>query len=213
MDMMSPVKRARLDQSAQLSIDNLAPSTLRQRVRCGKPGECLPGWPVLFWARKTLRGHSNPALDAAISAANHLGAPLLVLIHISEDRLPHSTARRLHFLLEGVRSMQAQLRKRNITAAFHLSRAGHRQPAHLSLAHRAALVVTEEPFCAPYLDGLAQLCASKITAPVWIADCDSIVPVSLTTAGSTHRAYAYEKAVKQYFASFAKAGWTDADLT
>ena len=47
---------------------------------------------------------------------------------------------------------------------------------------------------------------------MWIADCDSIVPVSLTTAGSTHRAYAYEKAVKQYFASFAKAGWTDADL-
>ena len=109
---------------------------------------------------------SLAALDAAICAANHLGAPLLVLIHISEDRQPHSTARRMHFLLEGVRSMQAQLRKRNITAAFHLTRAGHRQPAHLSLAHRAALVVTEEPFCAPYLQGLAKLCASKITAPV-----------------------------------------------
>ena len=60
MDMMPAVKRARLDHPEQLSIDVLAPNTLQQRVRCGKPGECLAGRPVLYWARKTLRGHSNP---------------------------------------------------------------------------------------------------------------------------------------------------------
>ena len=47
---------------------------------------------------------------------------------------------------------------------------------------------------------------------VWVADCDSIVPVSLTPPGSVHRAYAYEKAVKQHFKTFAEAGWMDADL-
>jgi len=217
--MNSPAKRAKRvecsampTQPACISLDVLGQKSLRQRVRIAKQGSCLPDRPVLYWNRKTLRGHHNPALDTAITAANALGAPLLVLIHIAEDRQPHATARRLQFLLEGVRSTLTQLKKRGITAAFHLTRPGHRQPAHLSLAHRAALVITEEPFCDPYIAGLSDLCASQISAPVWVADCDCIVPVSLTPAGSCHRAYAYEKAVKNHFATFAAEGWTDATL-
>ena len=47
----------------------------------GQPGPL----PVIYWLRKVLRAHENPALDVAIAVANHMQRPLLVLIDI-EDR-------------------------------------------------------------------------------------------------------------------------------
>jgi deoxyribodipyrimidine photolyase len=63
--------------------------------------ELPPLDPVIYWVRKVLRGHENPALDVAICAANRLRRPLLVLIEV-EDRYPCATARRQHFVLEAV---------------------------------------------------------------------------------------------------------------
>ena len=78
--------------STSLDISSL-PHPLRERTRVGRRGVNDPSAPVLFWSRKVLRSEENPALDAAIYAANELRAPLLVLLHI-EDRYRHNTARR-----------------------------------------------------------------------------------------------------------------------
>ncbi len=90
------------------------PRHLRERTRVFKPGSStdrpshhttsgsdLSPLAVIYWARKVLRGHENPALDVAICAANRSRRPLLVLIEV-EDRYPYATARRQHFVLDGV---------------------------------------------------------------------------------------------------------------
>ena len=117
--------------STSLDISSL-PHPLRERTRVGRRGVNDPSAPVLFWSRKVLRSEENPALDAAIYAANELRAPLLVLLHI-EDRYRHNTARRQLFLLQGAREMCRGLSKRGIQAKVHVARKGHRQASHLSL--------------------------------------------------------------------------------
>ena len=42
----------------------------------------------------------------------------------------------------------------------------------MALAWRCRLVVAEEPFCSPWLAGLATLAAGKFRAPVFAVDAD-----------------------------------------
>eukprot|EP01052_Picozoa_sp_SAG31_P032288 SAG31_NODE_3524_length_4158_cov_1.802661_5_plen_265_part_00 len=80
-----------------------------------------PRAPVLYWQRKVLRAHENPALDVAIAAANALGTSVLVLLTAEQD-YPHATARRHRFVLEGMLEVVHELRSRddNMQVAVHL---------------------------------------------------------------------------------------------
>merc|ERR1719502_1608410 len=105
------------------------------------------------------------------------------------------------------------LSKRGIQAKVHVARKGHRQASHLSLACKAALVVAEEPFCAPFTQGLAALCNSpSLQCPVWVVDCDSVIPMCHVPASATHRAYAYEAAVKSHMQRYCTSKWVDQSL-
>ena len=178
------------------------PQHLRDRTRVFKPStgsatsksKAFP-MAVICWTRKALRGHENPALDVAICVANRLRRPLLVLIEV-EDRYAYSTARRQHFVLEGVVELQQELRERGIRCATHVHRDGNRQRPACSLAYRASLVIAEEPFSEPWKHGIEVLASGKFSAPVWLVDCESIYPARKTSPTSCHRAWQYENAVK-----------------
>ena len=154
---------------------------------------------VLYVLRKVLRGHENPALDVAIEAANAAGLPLLVLVLV-EEKYAHATARRQTFVLQGVAAAVEELRgRRGLQVAVHVARRGHRQPAALSLSHRAALVVVEEPFCSPWLSGTYALCGAKFGAAVWLVDSGQYtinisppgVGFCLTECDPTNRTHAH----------------------
>jgi len=76
------------------------------------------------------------------------------------------------------------------------------------------LVITEEPFCPPFIDDLDALCRSPcLQCPVWLVDCCSVVPSSLVPVSSTHRAYAYEAWIKSRLAQYCSAKWVDQKLS
>jgi len=83
---------------------SMLPRHLQERTRVAKVAKVVSAAPegqfILYVMRKVLRGHENPALDAAIEAANLAHLPLLVLLLV-EDRYPNATARRQTFLLQG----------------------------------------------------------------------------------------------------------------
>jgi deoxyribodipyrimidine photolyase len=60
------------------------------------------------------------------------------------ERYPFASDRHHTFILEGARDVAEELASRGIPYAFHLERPGHRGPHLLTLAGRAALVITEE---------------------------------------------------------------------
>ena len=127
---------------------------LRERVRVvrsagGSPASRDAGF-VLYWARgNALRTEENPALDVAKLCAQALRLPLVALFHLPEAG---STRRRHMFLLQGWKEVCEELEREGIRAICHVARPGRRQPSYLTMACRAALVVSEEPFTNPLLE-------------------------------------------------------------
>merc|ERR1719171_132497 len=98
--------------AAVKSVRTALPAHLRERLRL-LSGRAPPQKPegdkspyVLYWMRAglALRVRENPALDAAICAANSLQLPLHVFLHV-EDDYAYATARRQFFLLQGAKEV------------------------------------------------------------------------------------------------------------
>ncbi|MBK9385741.1 MAG: deoxyribodipyrimidine photo-lyase [Planctomycetes bacterium] len=97
---------------------------------------------VIYWMRAAPRGHENPALDAAIAAAEHLGLPTYVFHGLSPQPLLASP-RRLDFALDAARDVSNELAARGIPYAVHVVRRGDKARPLASLLRGAALLVTE----------------------------------------------------------------------
>jgi photolyase PhrII len=184
------------------------PPHLAERVRPLGPHAPRPGGAyVAYWMRTAVRGHENPALDAALHAAAALGVPVFVH-HALSERYPHASDRHHAFILEGARDVQAELAARGVPYAFHLERPGHRGPVLKEIAARAALVVTEDMPVAP-LDRWAAAVAEA--GPLWLADTACVVPMNLV-GRAYERAFAFRKATEGERRVRAAAPWADAPV-
>ena len=151
---------------------------------------------VLYISTVALRFEENPALDVSVHLGNKLQLP--VLCHsFFDDRMPHATARRAHFVIDSVREQQACLsRDQGVLSTFQFLRSGNREPIHLSLASRAAVVVTDEPFVEPHLALLRQLQQSMESTTLLTVDTACILPSRLTLPKDCHRAFQFRKATQ-----------------
>jgi deoxyribodipyrimidine photolyase len=152
----------------------------------------------------TLRAHDNPALDTALVCANTLGLPLLVLFSLSDTSI-HSTARRHRFVLEAVADLQEELDSRKINFFFHLAQEGKRQMLGNTLAHRAAAVITEEPFVHPYVATLEAVARAAPPAPIFCVDTHCVVPCGAVRSKRIERAGTYEKTTAEARQAFLAA--------
>ncbi|MGM0557088.1 MAG: deoxyribodipyrimidine photo-lyase, partial [Myxococcota bacterium] len=85
------------------------PERLRERVRSDSdPREPTSGEFVLYWMRTGVRAHENPALDVALAAARERDIPVFVYHAVSEAH-PYASDRIHTFILEGARSVAAEL--------------------------------------------------------------------------------------------------------
>lgn len=183
------------------------PPHLAERVELGPAAPfAAEGEFVLYWARTAVRAHENAALDVALVAAASLGLPLFVY-HALSERYPYASDRHHMFILEGARDFASELGQRGIGTAFHLERKGHRGPHLVTLARRAALVVTELMPVAPLREWTAAL-QTSIAVPVWQVDTACVVPVTLTTK-AWDRAFAYRDATASLRRERVAARWTE----
>ncbi len=175
------------------------PDDLRARVRPLVDAPPRKGV-VLYWMRVAARERDNPALDAAVFAANALGTTVLVHQALSE-RYPYASDRHHTFMLEGARDVARGLRRRGIAHALHVERPGARGPMLRALAEGAALVVTEEapfPPLAGWTDRLAAHLA-RLRVPFFAVDASCVVPMGLLSKRHD-RAYAFRDATKAFAA-------------
>jgi len=110
-----------------------------------RPGEPGPGSYVLYWMQSAVRSAHNQALDYAVSQANRLKLPVLVVFGLTPS-YPSANARHYQFLLEGLRDAYAGLKARKLPLLVLLT--GEHGPAEaaLALAGDAALIVTERAY-------------------------------------------------------------------
>lgn len=191
-------------------VDTL-PEAVAERVRPLRPVDrARAGEFVLYWMHSSLRGHENPALDAALYAGRALGRPVLVYHGLSE-RYPYASDRIHRFVIESARDVAAELRARGVQYAFHLERPEHRAPALLALAARAALVVTDEMPIEPQRRWVQSLYRHS-QAPLWCVDGSCVVPMRALPR-SYDRAFAFERAVQPFWEKRLRRPWEEAPST
>lgn len=97
---------------------------------------------VLYWMQQSQREAFNPALEYAVTVANRLAQPIVVVFVLMED-YPEANARHFAFMLEGFPEVAAALERRGI--AFVLRR-GEPVETVLRLAMSASVVVCDRGY-------------------------------------------------------------------
>ncbi len=166
----------------------------------------MSGQFVLYWMRTAVRVDENPALDVARIIADEHGLPLLVYHGLSEN-YQYASDRHHTFILQGARDVERQLAKLGISYAFHLATPADRGSHLITLASKAAVVVTEEmPVDPPrrFLDAIVK----DIQTPIVCVDTACVVPMQLVKRPYT-RAYQYRSATKKLYAERLTRDWPE----
>ncbi len=181
------------------------PPALRERTRLLNGASDNPDAEfVLYWMHHAVRGHENPALDAAITLGNERQLPVLVYQGLG-GRHRFNNDRHHTFILQGARSVHRELRHRDVRAVFHLDRSGT-QPSPLGdLIARAAAIVFEDYPAPPFPAWTARL-AERSLAPVIAVDSCCVVPMQLLPK-RFDRAYDFRRATAVLFAQRIPLTW------
>jgi photolyase PhrII len=161
---------------------------------------------VLYWMHHAVRGHENPALDTALYIANRLRIPVLVYQGLGGYH-PYNSDRHHTFIMQGAKDVQAELGRRGVAYAFHLGRNPANPSPLISLARRAALLVTEEFPVPPFVTWRRRLVTATDT-PFLTVDCSCIVPMQ-SLRKSFARAFQFRKQTQSAYASRISQSWQD----
>ena len=125
----------------------------------------------MCWLRNALRSDDNPAVDAALAAANALAKPVVALQEVGGYPYP---SERLHaFQLQAAPALARGLEARGVRYALHVTPAGAEPLAH-QLARQAAAVFGDDlPTAREPLEALAR----ETKAPVTAVDTACLVPL------------------------------------
>lgn len=184
----------------------MLPAHLAERLEPGAPPPRADGAFVVYWMRVAARARENAALDVALTAARALGKPVFVY-HALSERYRYASDRLHTFILEGARDVQRQCAERGIGYAFHLERAGAREPVLRALAQQAALVVTDFMPVQPLLRWDAEV--SQV-APLWRVDASCVAPLWRFST-PVERAFAFRELAKDEWARRVREGWPDVE--
>ncbi|KAK9806535.1 hypothetical protein WJX73_008373 [Symbiochloris irregularis] len=188
-------------ESASIGLDKFVEERTR-RCRPDPANAAAKGKYVLYWMRTAVRGHENPALDAARLRASAEGVSLVVVAFVLASH-SHPTARRFKFWLEGLQQAQAELRGQGLDLWIflegHTSLKGEGSGVFaptawgelMRLVNQSSLVVTEDMPTTPYARWLQDIVdEADAHVRVWAVDTACVVPMRLT--GKAHaRAYTY----------------------
>jgi deoxyribodipyrimidine photo-lyase len=107
-----------------------------------KSGQPDTGQYVLYWMQQAQRVRFNHALAYSIEEANTRGLPLVVVFGLTDD-YPEANERHYAFMLEGLRDVATELKKRKIQFVLK-----HQSPdlAALSLSPDASLLVMDRGY-------------------------------------------------------------------
>jgi deoxyribodipyrimidine photo-lyase len=125
--------------------------------------------------QRAQRAADNPALDAAIHAANALRLPVVAFFGLT-PAYPNANRRHYAFLADGLPEIAEGLRRRG--AGFVLRRHPGHDIARFCADAGAALVVGDEnPLREP--ERWRREAAGRLRVPFWTVDADVVVPTAL----------------------------------
>lgn len=152
------------------------PGLHRDRLRVLRDGAPRPAGPVVAWMQQAQRVHENPALAHALAIGAALDRPVAVVFALT-PAYPEATARAYAFLLEGLRGVRDECRRRGIGFAAAL---GDPADVALAAARDAAVVVVDRGYL-PHQRAWRERLAGEAACPVVQVEGEAIVPVDVAS--------------------------------
>ena len=146
------------------------------RIRVLNDHPVVQGQFVLYWMQASQRTRVNHALEYAIEKANELKQPLVVCFGLMDD-FPEANKRSYAFLLDGLRDVQAGLRKRGI---LFVVRHGPAADAALHFGKRASLIICDRNYLRHHKRWREQV-AEDAQKQVIEIEAEVVVPVEVVS--------------------------------
>lgn len=138
---------------------------------------------VLYWMQASQRAEYNHALEYAVALANEHRVPTVVLFGLT-DAFPEANLGHYTFMLEGLKDVEASLKKRGIL--FVLRRQSPEKAA-CDMAKDAVLVVTDRGYLR-IQKAWREHVASCAPCPVIQVESDVVVPVDVASSKEEYAA-------------------------
>jgi deoxyribodipyrimidine photo-lyase len=147
------------------------------RITMRRPGDPAPaGKTVVYWMQHAQRVGDNPALEAAIAAANALRLPVTVLFVI-DPRFPSANQRHFHFMLQGLAELPDECRRRGVGLAVRIASDASEVERACDVLGAVLVVGDENPV--RETEQWRRRVAAGLRVPFWTVDADVIVPTAL----------------------------------
>ncbi|MEM9488647.1 MAG: deoxyribodipyrimidine photo-lyase, partial [Myxococcota bacterium] len=184
------------------------PPHLRERVRVLNDGSLDgAGEFILVWLHHAVRGHENPAIDAALHLADALDQPVIAYQGLGGNHRFNSD-RHHTFILEGARDAARELAERGVRHVMHLpSEPATRSPLR-DLARRATAIITED-FPAPPFPAWTAALASATHRPFCVVDTACVVPMKLVDQ-PYERAFKFRNRTRKLYKQRIGRPWSEA---
>ncbi|MFO8083347.1 MAG: deoxyribodipyrimidine photo-lyase [Desulfobacterales bacterium] len=147
---------------------------------------------VLYWMQQSQRAEFNHALEFAVSQANDLKLPLLVIFGLSPN-YPEANIRHYNFMLQGLAETQQYLERRGIKM---IVRKGHPPEVVLEQSHLAAMIICDRGYLKHQKLWREQV-ASKAPCLLLQVESDVIIPVGWATRKAEYAARTIRPKIKK----------------
>lgn len=169
-----------------------------KRIRILKEGISKQGT-IVYWMQRDQRVHDNWALLFAQERAIELKQPLIVLFNLVPSFL-EATIRQYGFMLKGLREVESELKKFNITFKLTTGDAGDEIPKFLESINVSLLVTDFNPL--KIVRQWKKSVADKITIPFYEVDAHNIVPCLHVSYKQEFAAYTIRPKIQKLLPEF-----------
>jgi deoxyribodipyrimidine photo-lyase len=154
---------------------------------------------VLYWMQQSQRAEWNHALEYAVTKANDLGLPLLVIFSLTKN-YPDANLRHYTFMLEGLAETQKTLEKRGIKM---IVQEGEPPDIVVEKSMSAALVICDRGYLM-HQKIWRQEVAAKAPCHLIQVESDVVVPVGEVSRKAEYAAFTIRPKIKKILDTFLK---------
>ncbi|MBD3414576.1 MAG: deoxyribodipyrimidine photo-lyase [Candidatus Aminicenantes bacterium] len=169
-----------------------------KRVRIIKKGPDKKG-PVVYWMSRDQRVKDNWALFLSQKQSLKKKTPLAVIFCLVPEFL-EAGLRQYDFMIQGLRQVEADLRKKNLPFFLLLGSPEKVLPPFLKKHHVSALFVDFDPL--RIKTSWKNKVANKVDLPVFEVDAHNIIPTWISSDKQEYAAYTFRPKVKKLLNEF-----------
>ena len=178
-----------------------SPGGLQSRVTAANGAAVAPGAAfVLYWMTSFRRAGWNHSLDRAVSWAQQLGRPLLVLEALRSD-YPWASDRIHQFILRGMADNEAALRRTRVKYYPYVEDSPGAGKGLLSALARHACVVITDDFPAFFVPRMVAKAAQQLPVLLERVDSNGLIPFRLAAKEFT-RAHHFRRFLHNQLADY-----------